>query len=82
MTFGRQIPFALSIKIKIKNKTIGISTIVYLEQEIFEIIDNCLDEAKDDVVAVQHVDVGRRLAQPHTRNRTRLRFRVAIAQNI
>ena len=38
--------------------------IQYLEEEIFEIMDDSLDEAEDDVVAVQHVDVGRCLAHP------------------
>jgi hypothetical protein len=30
----------------------------HLEEKIFEIMDNSLDEAEYDIVAVQHVDVG------------------------
>jgi hypothetical protein len=43
----------------------------HLEEKIFEIMDNSLDEAEYDIVAVQHVDVSGGLKHTAARNFSR-----------
>jgi hypothetical protein len=51
----------------------------YLKEQIFEIMNDGLDEAEDDIIAVQHIDVGGGLAELDAGDGPRLNHRLVGA---